>query len=151
MTYFSMIPAEAYNLIGMVGFGLYVLNYVCLTAKKISADHTLYFVVNLLASGMVLVSLASAFNLASAMIQVFWVAISIVGIVTRLRPAMPPKQPAPRALPAETQTRLAAIETQTGPRFVSQRRPAVRWPDGSPGIYSRGLGSERRTQHPVKG
>jgi hypothetical protein len=71
--------------IGVAGFGLYVLNYTLLTFRRIKTECVLYFVINGTAASMVLVGLSSSFNLASAMIQIFWVGISIVAIIIRLR------------------------------------------------------------------
>lgn len=151
MTFLSMIPAEAYDVIGIVGFGVYVINYVLLTLKRLSAEHTLYFVLNLVAATLVLFSLAAAFNMASALIQVFWISISIVGILIRLRPARPADQRTSKPLSADTHVRIAAIENQTAPQFVSQRRRVVSLPDASPGIYSLGPGSEKRSLRRAEG
>lgn len=84
-SYFSALDPGVYDAIGIAGFGLYVLNYTLLTFRKIQTESIMYFVMNACAAGMVLVGLTNAFNLASAMIQIFWVGISIIGIVMRLR------------------------------------------------------------------
>lgn len=139
MSILSTIPAEAFDLIGVTGFGLYVLNYSLLTLRKISADQTRYFVLNMLAASMVMVGLMSAFNLASALIQGFWIVISIVGIATRLR------QHAARVQsPAVAHARYGAIENRIVPRFVSRQRPAGRWADGFQETYRPDLGSGRK-------
>lgn len=142
MSILSSIPAEATDLIGVMGFGLYVLTYSLLTLQKISADHTMYFVMNLLAAGMVMVGLMSAFNLASALIQTFWIAMSLVGIASRL--AQHRKPAAKPALSKTTRARLDAIESRVAPQFASRRRPVAHLGDGFPGIDRRGLESERR-------
>jgi len=79
------IAAQIADAIGVAGFGLYVLTYALLTFNKIDAKNITYFVMNLAAAAMVLVGLMSAFNLASALIQVFWISISICAIVVRVR------------------------------------------------------------------
>ncbi|MBM7066488.1 hypothetical protein IU397_02655 [Actibacterium sp. 188UL27-1] len=71
--------------IGMVGFSLYVLNYTMLTARRISADQPLYFIINLSAASFVLIGLLNAFNLAAALIQVFWICVSLVGFAMRTK------------------------------------------------------------------
>lgn len=75
----------AYEVIGVAGFGLYVTNYTLLTFHKLHSHDALYFGINLVAATLVLVSLSSSFNLASAMIQGFWVVISSAAILIRLR------------------------------------------------------------------
>ena len=83
--YLSQLPPELYDAIGVAGFGLYVLNYSLLTFHKLRSEQISYFAINWLAASMVLVGLINAFNLASALIQIFWIVISSVGMVIRLR------------------------------------------------------------------
>lgn len=71
--------------IGVAGFVLYVLNYSLLTFRVFDAQHAAYFLFNLIAALLVLIGLLGSFNLASAMIQTFWIAISAIAIVLRLR------------------------------------------------------------------
>ncbi len=79
------IRPEIYDAIGVAGFALYVLNYGLLTVQRDWSAHVTYFVINWLAASLVLVGLMASFNLASAMIQIFWIVISTVGIIIRLR------------------------------------------------------------------
>jgi len=89
--YIAALPPEAYDAIGIAGFGLYVLNYSLLTFQRLRAEQVSYFVLNWLAASMVLVGLFNAFNLASALIQIFWIVISTVGIIIRIKQrAIPP-------------------------------------------------------------
>lgn len=74
-----------FEAIGVGGFCLYVLNYTLLTLHKFSSHDARYFVINLAAAAMVLIGLMASFNLASAMIQSFWVVISIAAILLRLK------------------------------------------------------------------
>lgn len=85
MSYLSMFPTEVYDAVGVAGFGLYVINYTMLTFDKFRSTQVRYFAVNLAAATMVLISLMSTFNLASAMIQIFWIAISVAAIFIRIR------------------------------------------------------------------
>jgi len=56
-------------------------------AQILSNRDTLYFMMNLAAASCVLLGLSVDFNLASALIQIFWVVMSLVGIcVTLMRP-----------------------------------------------------------------
>ena len=72
-----------YESIGVFGFALYVFNYTLLTFRKINSAAPLYFALNLCAASCVLIGLLVSFNLASALIQVFWVAISLTAIGLR--------------------------------------------------------------------
>ncbi len=83
--YFQTLPPGLFDAIGVAGFGLYVLNYTLLTVRRVRSDHIAYFAINGAAASMVLVGLMSSFNLASAMIQIFWIGISAIAIFIRLR------------------------------------------------------------------
>ena len=74
-----------FELAGIIGFALYVMNYSLLTLRKLSGDSISYFVINFSAASLVLIGLMSSFNLASALIQGFWIAMSVIGISLRLR------------------------------------------------------------------
>lgn len=74
---------QIYEIIGVSGFILYVANYFLLTAGKLATEQPLYFILNGLAASFVLIGLTSSFNLASALIQIFWIAISCWGIYLR--------------------------------------------------------------------
>lgn len=82
MEIFDLSPV-IFETIGVIGFGLYVLNYTLLTLRYINGHDVAYFILNLLAATFVLVGLITSFNLASALIQVFWVAMSLIGITLR--------------------------------------------------------------------
>ncbi|SFJ34397.1 CBU_0592 family membrane protein [Jannaschia pohangensis] len=98
------------QILGLVGAGLYVMNYVLLTCRRIDPGRTPYFVVNLVAASFVLLSLSHAFNAAAMVIQSFWITISIYGIAIRLR----------RSPPSATGARLRPLPG-TGPRVAGQK------------------------------
>ena len=79
------LPAgvSLFEAIGVTGFVLYVINYGLLTIGKLTSKQAGYFILNWLAATFVLIGLMSSFNLASALIQVFWIAISSWGIYVR--------------------------------------------------------------------
>lgn len=81
------LPPAVFEAIGVAGFALYVLNYSLLTLHRITSHSKTYFVINMIAASFVLIGLTNSFNLASALIQGFWIVISITAIVVRLRPA----------------------------------------------------------------
>jgi len=79
------LPADVslFEVMGVTGFVLYVINYGLLTIGRLSLDQAGYFILNWLAVTFVLIGLMSSFNLTSALIQVFWIAISSWGIYVR--------------------------------------------------------------------
>ncbi|MCF2872447.1 hypothetical protein L0664_15335 [Octadecabacter sp. G9-8] len=84
---FQMIPPSLLEAIGVVGFGLYVLNYTMLTMHHLTSHSKTYFIINIVAASCVLIGLIHSFNLASALIQGFWIVISFTAIFVRLRPS----------------------------------------------------------------
>ena len=79
-------PLGPFDLFGVAGAALYVCNYTLLVTRRTSADRPGYFVLNLLAALLLLVSLSQAFNLGAALIQLFFCVMSVVGILSRLHP-----------------------------------------------------------------
>ena len=92
MHYSNLLELHILELAGIAGFCLYVTNYTLLTCKILNAEDKLFFILNGLAAGLVLAGLMVSFNLASALIQVFWITISIIGIAIRLRRTPKPAQ-----------------------------------------------------------
>lgn len=74
-----------YDVIGLIGVGLIILLYALLQIKKLSADHLSYSIGNLVGAILILISLTKNFNLPSVVIELFWIAISLVGIVRILK------------------------------------------------------------------
>lgn len=71
------------DLCGVAGFALYVMNYVCLSTGRAQRHMTRYFARNLCAALLVLASLTQDFNLGSAMVQLFFIGISLFALVSR--------------------------------------------------------------------
>jgi len=71
---------------GIAGFGLYVCNYMMLTFRVLTGNCIIYYMVNFSAASLVLIGLMNSFDLASALIQIFWICISSIGIFIRVRP-----------------------------------------------------------------
>lgn len=69
-----------YDLVGNVGVALVLAAYLGLTLGKLASDRPPYLLLNLVGSALLLVSLVFAFNLSAVLIQVFWIAISLVGL-----------------------------------------------------------------------
>ena len=75
-----------FRFIGVVGFGLYVTNYSLLSSRVVSSESLGFFLMNTVAAAFVLASNYVEFNLASVMIQVFWIAIGFKAMAIRRRP-----------------------------------------------------------------
>jgi len=85
MTLSTLTDLHILEVAGVLGFALYVMNYTLLTCRLLNAEDKLFFVLKGAAAALVLAGLWVSFNLASALIQVFWISISIIGIIIRLR------------------------------------------------------------------
>lgn len=77
--------ASIYDIAGVAGFLGYVLAYSCLTFQILTSRHIRYFALNLVSSSLVLFSLIGSFNLATLMIQLFFVTASIIAIWSRVQ------------------------------------------------------------------
>lgn len=99
MTLETIAVVPPIKLLGLLGAGFYILNYVLLTMRVLSSEHWGFFVINLTASSLVLISLSLEFNAATAVIQTFWIGVSIWGLVTRLRPNRLPRATSDRLRP----------------------------------------------------
>ncbi|MEM9032876.1 MAG: hypothetical protein AAGB18_09530 [Pseudomonadota bacterium] len=82
---FGYDAADLCRAIGVLGFLFYVVNYTALSLRLLTSEHITYFTLNILAASMVMVSLTHEFNLASALIQGFWILIGFVAVALRVR------------------------------------------------------------------
>lgn len=78
------IPPELAQILGLFGFGLFVLCYVLLAFNTISSRSCAFFAGNLLAGTFALLSLPKSADMTGALLILFWIGISVVGIVLRL-------------------------------------------------------------------
>ena len=81
-----------YRAVGLTGFATYVLVYALLGWRIIAGDSLVYFGGNTLAAAMVLISNFGEFNLASVLIQVFFIVIGTSAILLRFREKPQPLQ-----------------------------------------------------------
>lgn len=70
-----------YDWAGMLGVGFYLFSYALLQFGVLRGSGYAYAVMNLMGASLVLFSLTVNFNLPSAIIQIFWILISTVGLV----------------------------------------------------------------------
>ncbi|MBX2849056.1 MAG: hypothetical protein KTR16_12095 [Acidiferrobacterales bacterium] len=69
------------NIIGMLGTACVVGVYVLQQMDKVDSKGFTYNVCNLLGAILLLVSLLVHFNLASFVIELFWIAASLLGLI----------------------------------------------------------------------
>ncbi|HZT86998.1 MAG TPA: hypothetical protein VFA12_03445 [Stellaceae bacterium] len=65
---------------GIVGAAVLVAAYFANQQRWLRSEHFLYPLLNLIGSGLILISLFSAWNLPSVVIEVFWIGISVIGL-----------------------------------------------------------------------
>ena len=75
------------DIVGLVGVGLVLLAYFLLQTGKMSSTDIRYSVLNLLGSIALLISLTQTFNLASVVIEIAWICISLLGLWRALKVA----------------------------------------------------------------
>ena len=71
---------EWHQVAGVAGTLLYIGSYFLMQLGKVSVPGYTYSVMNVAAASLVGISLLYEFNLASALIQISWILISVVGI-----------------------------------------------------------------------
>jgi len=76
---------DPYTACGILGAGCFVAAYFATLRGWLEPGNWRFPAVNLLAAVLVLVSLADAWNLPSVVLECFWGAISVYGLVRSLR------------------------------------------------------------------
>jgi hypothetical protein len=74
-----------HDLAGNLGVAVIILSYLGLQLERIDSRSLLYSALNGIGAVLVILSLLVEFNLSAFVIEIFWVLISIFGIVNRLR------------------------------------------------------------------
>jgi len=75
------------DIIGLIGVGLILITYAALTLEKIDPKGWRYSAGNGLGAVLILFSLYFTFNLASFVIEIAWLAISLIGLWKAFRRA----------------------------------------------------------------
>jgi len=70
-----------YDFAGNIGVGLMVLGYLLLQSEKISSRDLSYLLMNGVGALLVVISLLYQFNLSAFLVEVFWLLISIYGLI----------------------------------------------------------------------
>ena len=76
---------DVYTAAGIVGAGLVVVAYFANQQGWLASEDWRFPAANLVGAGLILVSLAVDWNLPAAVIEGFWAAISVYGLVRRRR------------------------------------------------------------------
>ena len=69
-----------FDLIGLSGVAVILLTYFLLQMEKMASTSLAYSLLNILGSGLIMVSLSVNWNLSSVVIEVFWTVISLIGV-----------------------------------------------------------------------
>lgn len=72
---------EVHDIIGLTGVGLILLAYFLLQIEKLKSESLVYSLLNLAGAGFILISLVSEWNLPSFVVEIFWLIISIYGVI----------------------------------------------------------------------
>ena len=73
-----------YDFLGNVGVFFIIFSYLLLQLNKLESNDLKYSAMNFFGASLVIVSLIENFNMSALVIEVFWVGISIFGIVKYL-------------------------------------------------------------------
>lgn len=86
MVFFNLTDLDFMTIcraVGLIGFAIYVVGFFCLSVGKLDSSRPLYFGMVLVASSCVMISLWADFNLSAALIQGFYIMMSLGGILMR--------------------------------------------------------------------
>ena len=84
---------EWHDLVGNIGVVLILVTYTLLQLRRMDSHGLAYSALNALGAALILVSLVFDFNASAMIIEIFWCAISLLGIV-RWRRQRGPGKPA---------------------------------------------------------
>ncbi len=110
-----------WELTGLLGACLYAASYLGAAFDKIPSQSIHYYLIKLIAATMVLVSLTESFNLASVVIQVFFIAVSCIGIVRHVGKTRVGEAPLGAGYPVPPFTDSASIVVQLAQSDTADR------------------------------
>jgi hypothetical protein len=76
---------EWHDLVGNLGVLLIIASYFWLQLGRISGQSIVYSAINACGAALVLTSLYFEFNFSAALVEFFWLAISLMGVVMNLK------------------------------------------------------------------
>lgn len=80
------LQISAIEALGLSGATLYSISYLLSAYDRLPSQSPVYYLTKLVAASLVLISLFQDFNLASAVIQVFFIAVSLIGVIRHFDP-----------------------------------------------------------------
>lgn len=78
-----------HDLVGSAGAAIILITYFLLQVQRLSSDTLSYSLLNGLGAFLILVSLWVDFNLSAFLVEAFWLAISVLGVVRWVRQPRP--------------------------------------------------------------
>lgn len=70
-----------YDVVGSVGVGIIIVTYILLQVEKIRSDRPAYSLLNAFGAALIVFSLLFNFNFSAFIVELFWVLISIYGVI----------------------------------------------------------------------
>jgi len=80
----TRVTLAPYDILGIVGVGFILVAYLALQMEKMDPKSVLYSTLNALGAALVLISLYFDFNLSAALVEGFWLCISLYGLCKAL-------------------------------------------------------------------
>ncbi len=74
-----------FDVVGTLGVVIIIATYVLLQTERIRSDSLIYSALNAGGASMIAFSLVFNFNFPEFIVEIFWIAISVFGIVKALR------------------------------------------------------------------
>lgn len=78
---------ELHDILGTIGVALIIVMYLLLQSGRMTTDNLQFSIWNAVGSVLILISLAYEFNLSAALVEGFWLLISIYGFIRAKRAA----------------------------------------------------------------
>ena len=70
-----------YDFVGNLGVAAIIISYLAIQLDWMSARGLAYSWINLIGAVLILISLLYSFNLSSFIIEIFWIGISLIGVI----------------------------------------------------------------------
>jgi hypothetical protein len=71
---------QIHNIVGFAGSAMIIIAYLLLQLKKLSSDHIVYTLLNLIGASAIIFSLYFDPNFSAFVVEGFWVLISLIGL-----------------------------------------------------------------------
>lgn len=69
-----------YDILGTLGVTIIIITYILLQLEYVRSKQLVYSLFNAIGSALILISLYFSFNFPSAVVEVFWLLISLFGV-----------------------------------------------------------------------